>query len=103
MAPKWPPLRRVAPTAEPRYKNRLMADLVIRGALVCDGTGADAARADVAVTHGRVVGHGVVQERGTTEVDGAGLVCAPGFIDLHTHYDCQLFWDADASPSPWHG
>jgi N-acyl-D-aspartate/D-glutamate deacylase len=80
-----------------------MADLVIRGALVCDGTGADAARADVAVTDGRIVEHGVVQGRGATEVDGVGLVCAPGFIDLHTHYDCQLFWDADASPSPWHG
>jgi N-acyl-D-aspartate/D-glutamate deacylase len=80
-----------------------MADLVIRGALVCDGTGAEATRADVAVSGGRIVEHGGVQGRGATEIDGAGLVCAPGFIDLHTHYDCQLFWDAEASPSPWHG
>src|SRR5262245_36587173 len=80
-----------------------MADLVIRGALICDGTGAEAQRADVAVADARIVEHGVVREKGAVEVDGAGLVCAPGFIDLHTHYDCQLFWDSEASPSPWHG
>jgi len=80
-----------------------MVDLVIRGARVCDGTGAPAEAADVAVADGRIVNVGVVRERGATEVDAAGLVCAPGFIDLHTHYDCQLFWDPEASPSPWHG
>jgi N-acyl-D-amino-acid deacylase len=80
-----------------------MADLVIRRARICDGSGRDAVQGDVGVTGGRIDAVGTVSERGTQEVDGDGLVLAPGFIDLHTHYDCQLFWDAQASPSPWHG
>ncbi|HEV7733372.1 MAG TPA: amidohydrolase family protein [Candidatus Binatia bacterium] len=80
-----------------------MADLVIRGARICDGTGRDAVRGDVSVTGGRIDAVGTVGERGTREIDGDGLVLAPGFVDLHTHYDCQLFWDAQATPSPWHG
>src|SRR5690242_8483687 len=80
-----------------------MADLVVRGALVCDGTGREAVHADVAVAGGRVTDVGRVSARGDREIDGAGLALAPGFIDVHTHYDCQLFWDAQATPSPWHG
>ena len=80
-----------------------MADLVIRGALLCDGSGREAARGDLAVTGDRIAAVGRVAERGARELDGAGLALAPGFIDLHTHYDCQLFWDPQASPSPWHG
>jgi N-acyl-D-aspartate/D-glutamate deacylase len=80
-----------------------MADLVIRGALLCDGSGREAARGDLAVSGGRIAAVGRVTERGAREIDGAGLALAPGFIDVHTHYDCQLFWDPQASPSPWHG
>ena len=80
-----------------------MADLVIRGALLCDGSGREAARGDLAVSGGRIAAVGRVAERGAREIDGAGLALAPGFIDVHTHYDCQLFWDPQASPSPWHG
>ena len=80
-----------------------MADLVIRGALVCDGSGKPATRGDVAVTEGRITQVGRVGERTASELDADGLVLAPGFIDLHTHYDCQLFWDPSATPSPWHG
>jgi N-acyl-D-aspartate/D-glutamate deacylase len=80
-----------------------MVDLVIRGALVCDGSGGAAARADVGVAGGRITAVGSIAERGESEIDADGLVAAPGFIDLHTHYDCQLFWDPSASPSPWHG
>lgn len=80
-----------------------MADLVIRHARICDGSGRDAVHGDVSVTDGRIDAVGTVGGRGTREVDGDGLVLSPGFVDLHTHYDCQLFWDAQASPSPWHG
>jgi len=80
-----------------------MADLVIRGALLCDGSGREATHGDLAVSGGRIAAVGRVAGRGTVELDGAGLALAPGFIDLHTHYDCQLLWDPQASPSPWHG
>src|SRR5213594_3419022 len=80
-----------------------MSDLVVRDALVCGGSGADAIRGDVAVTDGRIAAVGRVSERGAHEIDAGGLALAPGFIDVHTHYDCQLFWDPQASPSPWHG
>lgn len=80
-----------------------MVDLVIRDALVCDGTGAPATRGDLAVTGGRITSVGGRAEGGAAEIDAAGLALAPGFIDLHTHYDCQLFWDPHATPSPWHG
>src|SRR5438067_2268626 len=80
-----------------------MGDLVIRGALLCDGGGGEAVRGDLAVRGDRIEAVGRVPQHGDVELDAAGLVLAPGFIDVHTHYDCQLFWDPSASPSPWHG
>ncbi|MCW5891607.1 MAG: amidohydrolase family protein [bacterium] len=80
-----------------------MADLVIRDALLVDGTGAPAQRGDLAIDDGRIAAMGAGAACGDRELAADGLVLAPGFIDLHTHYDCQLFWDATASPSPWHG
>jgi N-acyl-D-amino-acid deacylase len=78
-------------------------DVVIRGGLIVDGTGTPSRAGDLAVAGGRIAEVGAVTGRGAREIDAAGLVVAPGFIDPHTHYDAQLTWDPLASCSSWHG
>ena len=80
----------------------MRADFVIRGGLVVDGTGAPAREADVAVRDGRIVAVGKGLE-GDREIDARGRVVAPGFFDIHTHYDAQVFWDPGLTSSCWHG
>ncbi|MDH4148366.1 MAG: amidohydrolase family protein [Acidimicrobiia bacterium] len=76
--------------------------LVIRGGTVVDGTGDAARRADVAIAGGRIteIGDNLSGDR---TLDADGCVVAPGFIDIHTHYDAQVFWDPALTPSCFHG
>jgi N-acyl-D-aspartate/D-glutamate deacylase len=78
-------------------------ELVIRGGTVVDGTGADPVLADVAVAGGRIAALGQVEGRGRREIDARGLHVMPGWVDVHTHYDGQATWDAELTPSSWHG
>jgi N-acyl-D-aspartate/D-glutamate deacylase len=78
-------------------------DLALRNGTIIDGTGRPRYRGDVGITDGRIVAVGTVDGNATEEVDVAGAVIAPGFIDCHTHYDAQVMWDRMLSPSVYHG
>ena len=79
-------------------------DLVITNGIVVDGAGNPRRRADVAIVDGRIARIGRVDPADAARViDADGLVVAPGFIDLHTHYDAQVFWDPYLTTSGWHG
>ncbi|NCG39120.1 MAG: amidohydrolase family protein, partial [Actinobacteria bacterium] len=78
-------------------------DLIIRGGTVVDGTGVPSRHADVAVTNGIVTEVGTVDGTATREIDADGALVAPGFVDIHTHYDGQATWDDRMQPSSWHG
>ena len=80
-----------------------MHELVIRGGSVVDGTGGPARTADIAIDGGRITEIGAVDGTGTRELDADGLVVAPGWVDIHTHYDGQVTWDPELTPSSWHG
>ena len=83
-----------------------MFDLLVKNGLVVDGTGAQATHADIAVSEGRVAeiaAPGSLVGSAGTVIDATDLAVCPGFVDIHTHYDAQAFWDPTLSPSPLHG
>jgi N-acyl-D-aspartate/D-glutamate deacylase len=78
-------------------------DVVIRGGDVVDGSGGRRRRADVAVQGDRVVAVGDIDGGAATVIDATGRIVTPGFVDVHTHYDAQVFWDGHLTPSSLHG
>jgi N-acyl-D-aspartate/D-glutamate deacylase len=81
-------------------------DVIITGGSVIDGMGSPARNADLGVRDRRIVTiaePGEITESATRHIDARGFIVAPGFVDPHTHYDAQVFWDRDLTPSSWHG
>ena len=80
-----------------------MFDLKITGGLMVDGTGTPGKIMDIGIVGDRIVAMGDLAEVGAEEIDATGRVVAPGFVDIHTHYDGQATWDQEMAPSSWHG
>jgi N-acyl-D-aspartate/D-glutamate deacylase len=78
-------------------------DLVLRRGRIVDGSGLPPYVGDVGILRDRIVAVGRVDATGVTELDASGCMVAPGFVDIHTHYDAQLHFEPTASPSSWHG
>ena len=75
-----------------------MHDLVIRGGTIVDGTGASPCQGDIGIDGGKITEVGAVG-RGSREIDAQGHIVAPGWVDVHTHYDGQVAWDDELDPS----
>ena len=78
-------------------------DLVIRDGTLVDGTGAPGRAGDLGIRDGHIAAVGEVRGDAPRSLDAGGCVVAPGFVDIHTHYDAQIFWDRMLTISPWHG
>ena len=80
-----------------------MRDLIIRGGTIVDGGGGAPFTGDIAIDGERIVEVGEVGDTARREIDAAGMIVTPGWVDIHTHYDGQATWDPLLAPSSWHG
>ena len=80
-----------------------MDDLIIRNARIVDGTGRPAFTGDIAVNDGLITEVGSIDRAATRVIDAEGRLVTPGFVDIHTHFDGQVCWDKQVTPSSWHG
>ncbi len=80
-----------------------MADLIIRGGTIVDGTGTTPYEGDIAITAGKITEIGKITASAPEEIDARGKLVTPGFVDLHTHYDAQVTWSSQVTPSSWNG
>ncbi len=78
-------------------------DLKIAGGTIIDGSGQPRRRGDIGILNGRIAALGDAPGRARETLDATGRIVAPGFVDIHTHYDAQILWDRMLSISPWHG
>src|ERR1700743_1989796 len=78
-------------------------DLVIRGGTIADGQGGNLFEADIAISNGRITEVGKIAGKGKEEIDAKGKLVTPGFVDVHTHYDGQVTWSQDITPSSQNG
>ena len=78
-------------------------DLIIKNGTVVDGSGFPRYRADVAIKDKIIVEKGRIDGDAARVIDAEGKIVAPGFVDIHTHYDAQIMWDPLLTSSPWHG
>src|SRR5215207_7213076 len=82
----------------------MLYDLVIKGGLVVDGTGMPGIVTDIGIRDGVIARVDCIDAtKGREVIEASGLIVAPGFVDLHTHYDAQIFWDPYCTISGWHG
>ena len=80
-----------------------MHDLIITNARIVDGTGKAAFTGDVAIDNGRITEVGTIDRSAVRVIDAEGHLLTPGFVDIHTHFDGQVCWDKQVTPSSWHG
>ncbi|MFM5916345.1 MAG: N-acyl-D-amino-acid deacylase family protein [Novosphingobium sp.] len=78
-------------------------DLIVRNGTIVDGTGAQRFSGDIAIKDGLIAAVGAVHGDAAQEIDASGKIVAPGWVDIHTHYDGQATWDPEMAPSSWHG